>query len=56
MNYVYDSLVNLFAILNQIKHKRFCDNYVIFINSTIMFGFEVYGYTSASNVSKIQTV
>ena len=55
-----DSRVKFFGIFNHIKH-RVTQNvvrqlYYGFIYLKIAYGLEVYGYTSISNVSKIQTM
>ena len=58
--YVCDTLVKISGIFNQIKYKvtqsfvrQLC---YAFIYSAIMYGLVVYGYTSATYLSKIQTV
>ena len=55
-----DSLVKFFGIFNHIKHKVtqkvVRQLYYVFFYSKIAYGLEVYGYTSVSNVSKIQTM
>ena len=60
INFVCDSLVKFFGIFNHIKHKVtqkvVRQLYYGFIYSKIAYGLEVYGYTSVSNVSKIQTM
>ena len=60
INFVCDSLVKFFGIFNHIKHKVTQNVvrqlYYGFIYSKIAYGLEVYGYTSVSNVSKIQTM
>ena len=60
VNFVCDSLVKFCGIFNHIKHK--VTQQVVrqlfygFIYSKIAYGLEVYGYTSVSNVSNIQTM
>ena len=59
-NNSYDALVKFFGIFNQIEHKVIQkvmrQLYYGFIYSKITYGLKVYGHTSASNVSKMQTM
>ena len=60
VNFVCDSLVKLFWYFNHIKHiltqRAVQQLYYDFIYSKIAYGLDVYGYTSVSIVSKIQTM
>ena len=60
VNFVCHSLIKFIGLFKHIKHKVaqkvVRQLYYGFIYSKIAYGFEVYGYTSVSNVSKIQTM
>ena len=60
VNYVCNSLVKYFGIFNHIKNKVtkpiVRQLYYAFIYSKIKYGIEVYGNTSAKNISRVQVI